>query len=147
MTGLLFLIFMASSSQVFAKEKTKQGIGGKGPSGGYVIVAGAKLKNIEVSKGNLKGHYTWSDAIQACKNSREGGFRNWVLPSTEIFHLMCQKSTVIGGFADDDTFWTSSAEGGYSAWWRRISKNENRNCDGNIMSKDYESSVRCVRSF
>jgi len=138
--GLLVVLFIVSSSQVFAQEKAKH----KGPAGGFILgeveIMGT-LIHVEVSKQDLAGTYTWSDAIQACKDSREGGFSNWILPSKEVLNLMYQNSDKIGGFASY-WFWSSSETSGNFAWYQDFN-NGNQPYD----FKDYHYTVRCVRAF
>ena len=64
----------------------------------------------EVYHEDLKGHYTWDEAKEACEALGEG----WRLPTKEELNEMYKKRDVVGGFA-----------GSYGSYW---SSTENDNC-------------------
>jgi hypothetical protein len=117
-------------------------IGDTGPGGGIVFAVEGNT-GMEVSR--LLGEYNWSDAINAAKNYRGGGFSDWHLPSRSELSLIyenLQKAGVVN--LGNAIYWSSTAASSDDAWLQRFS-------DGghNFYGKNSTSTycVRAVRAF
>lgn len=64
--------------------------------------------NLEVASKDLKGRYSWYEAIEACEELGEG----WRLPTKDELNELYKNKNTIGGFVED--FYWSSAEYGSS---------------------------------
>lgn len=147
--GLLTVIFITSSVQLFAEEKIYQ-IGDIGPAGGFIVsranVSGT-WRYIEASKEDLNGECKWDYAMAACESSTEGGFDNWILPSKAVLTLMYEnlKLKGKGNFVDDgkdDVYWSSSESNYYFAHFMYF-----RDGTPGLNNKYYTYYARCVRAF
>ena len=99
---------------------------------------------MEVSKKDLDRSYRWSEAIKACKDSREGGFKNWFLPHTEMLFFIHQNQDEIGGFAFHESYWSSSENSENDASTQFFDMGYYL---PGIQAKDNKYLVRCARAF
>ena len=81
-------------------------------------------------------------AAAVVRNATHGGFNDWFLPSKDELDLMYRNRNVIGGFSENNTYWSSS-KGSENLAWIQIFRNGVQ-MEGNRGS-DY--SVRAVRRF
>ena len=119
--GLLAVSFIANSAQVFATDK-KCTIGEKTTNGGYVFHCLSEQEKqesryagyvgLETAKEDLKGDFTWDQAVATCDASTEGGFSNWTLPTVEMlyymFHNLQLATPRVGNFPNRAFYWSSS---------------------------------------
>jgi hypothetical protein len=134
----------SSGGQVVQKEQGSSGgtykIGDKGPGGGFIFYAEGGMY-MECSM--MLGEYTWTDAINAAKNYKGGGFTDWRLPSKgelDMIYKNLRKKNLAG--LGDDWYWSSSQGNNNDAWVERFSDGNQGN-DG----KYGTGSVRAVRAF
>ena len=96
-----------------------------------------EFEAFEVYHKDLKGHYTWNEAKDACEALGEG----WRLPTKHELNEMYKKREVVGGFANTN-YWSSSEYDNYHAW-RQYFANGGQ-FSGN---KDFNYFVRAVRAL
>jgi hypothetical protein len=103
-------------------------------------VSTIKIDNLEVMTEDLESKYNWYDAMKACAVLGDG----WRLPTKDELNLLYENKEKIGGFANDDYYWSSTEDGNYDAWRQDFD-------DGNqiAMSKGRGPTryVRVVRAF
>ena len=92
----------------------------------------------EVYHEDLKGHYTWDEAKEACEALGEG----WRLPTKEELNEMYKKRDVVGGFASN-YYWSSTENDNYVAWTQNFSTG----FQGYGNKYDYDYNVRAVRAL
>jgi len=157
--GLLVVIFIVSTGQVFAQTTTYK-LGDTGPAGGIVFAQFDFFgyHNLEAAPSDeLPRYMNWSDAVKACKDKSvtvgNKTFTDWVLPLKEMLNLMYVnlKSgkdtsgatyTPVGGFYDD--WYCSSSEVNVSDA-RYQDFGDGTPYDG--YKYDVSNRVRCVRAF
>ena len=92
----------------------------------------------EVYHEDLKGHYTWDEAKEACEALGEG----WRLPTKEELNEMYKKRDVVGGFASN-YYWSSTENDNNNAW----KQNFNNGNQNNNNKNNNNNNVRAVRGF
>ena len=60
--------------------------------------------------------FTWYDAKSASNNFVVGGFRDWHLPTKDELNQLYLKRSVIGGFADNCHYWSSTEDAADNVW-------------------------------
>jgi len=154
--GLLAVIFIVSTGQVFAQTTTYK-LRDAGPAGGLVF-AQFDFFGLEAAPSDESpSRMIWGDAVKACKDKSvtvgSKTFTDWVLPSKEILDLMYVnlKSgkdkagvtyTPVGGFSSY-FYWSSSEDGGSYAWAQYFDDGY----QGNDSKDSSATRVRCVRAF
>jgi len=157
--GLLAVAFVVNTAHVFASE-TPCKVGEKGPGGGYIFVCLSEqasnltgMKGLEAAEKDLPGgsNYTWKMAMDGCKDLRDGGFSNWVLPNKEALNLMYERLYLNGnkGKFTDLYYWSSSENGGLGAWLQYFKYGYQGYYLKVSDPKGYNASndARCVRAF
>ena len=91
----------------------------------------------EVYHEDLKGHYTWDEAKEACEALGEG----WRLPTKHELNEMYKKRDVVGGFASY-LYWSSTEYDNYDAWIQSFFYGSQY-----LGNKFYYYSVRAVRAL
>lgn len=88
------------------------------------------------------GRMTWDDAMSACNNLELNGYSDWHLPTKEELNTLYQNKDRVGGFADNDGYWSSTEGDDYYAWVQYFG-------DGVLYgaNDDDEAIVRAVRAF
>jgi len=92
-------------------------IGDTGPGGGTVFYS--LYGHYMEAKGEI-GFYSWDDAMALAKNSKLGGFSDWLVPTAYELNMIYQnlKTNNLGYFFDD-YYWSSSLAHDYGyifAW-------------------------------
>ncbi|WP_076789209.1 DUF1566 domain-containing protein [Chlorobium sp. KB01] len=105
---------------------------------------------IAAMKGLSEGLFNWPDAVEACRKSETGGFRDWILPDKEQLNQLFMHKRVVGGFVQDSaTYWSSSESldgGGWikaGIWIKDFSRFGNQSAE----PKDAYNRVRAIRAF
>ena len=102
------------------------------------IVIKPGFEAFEVYHEDLKGHYTWDEAKEACEALGEG----WRLPTKNELNEMYEKRDVVGGFANSN-YWSSTENGNYSAWSQYFSTGS----QNHYGKTNYVYNVRAVRAL
>ncbi|NTW68663.1 MAG: DUF1566 domain-containing protein [Chlorobiaceae bacterium] len=105
---------------------------------------------IAAMKGLSEGLFNWQDAVDVCKKSETGGFRDWILPSKEQLNQLYLHKRVVGGFVHDSaTYWSSSESLDGGGWIKAgvwIKDFSSFGCQ-NTEPKDAYNRVRAIRAF
>ena len=96
------------------------------------------LKKKEVAPKDAPGKMTWHEAMEYAESLGDG----WRLPTRVELLQLYQLRDYIGGFASDDTYWSSSQASITSAWRQSFS-----NGDQASIGKDVSKGVRVVRDI
>jgi hypothetical protein len=115
-------------------------IGDTGPGGGIVFSVEGNT-GMEVSR--LLGEYTWSQALDAVKNYRGGGYDDWHLPSQSELSMVYENLQKPGVVNLGSQWYRSSRENGTTAAWVQYFGNGSQGAYG----KSTSYSVRAVRAF
>jgi hypothetical protein len=91
----------------------------------------------------LNGCSTPGTAAKLCDSLVLNGYSDWFLPSKDELNLMFLQKTVIGGFAADGYYWSSSDYTMYCAWAQDFRTGTQSNGHGKTV-KDF---VRAIRAF
>jgi hypothetical protein len=81
-------------------------------------------------------------AAQICANYQGGNYGDWYLPSKYELNLLYLQKTVVGGFASNNYYWSSTEYINYDAWDQAFSNGSQDNAN-----KSSTSFVRAVRAF
>jgi len=73
-----------------------------------------------------------------------GGYNDWYLPSMDELNILYQKRDEIGGFADNDFYWSSSENNNSNAYYLHFNNTNNPQRYGGKYSTNL---VRAVRAF
>ena len=85
-------------------------------SGGIVFyLDGSGHHGLIVSKSDISGKFTWSEAKAACKNLEINGYSDWFLPDKDQLYQLYFHRNVLDGFADD-FYWSSTESSPGGAW-------------------------------
>jgi hypothetical protein len=88
-------------------------VGSKGPGGGIVFyVDQSGSKGLEAKASDESGKLTWVKAIAAAGAHGSG----WHLPTKEELNLLYEQRTVVGGFDNTKSYWSSTANDNSNAW-------------------------------
>jgi len=94
-------------------------IGDTGPGGGTVFYS--FYGHYMEAKGEI-GVYSWDNALALAKDSKAGGFSDWLIPTAYELNMIYQnlKMKNMGGFLDD-YYWSSSLshDSGYIFAWEQ----------------------------
>lgn len=106
---------------------------------GYVAgqTHGLVASTVDIGEG-----MTWGKAVQLCKESRAGGFRDWRLPDKAELNRLYQNKALIGGFREVHYYWSATESDKNDAWDQSF-----RTGVSNLGYKLDNNYVRAVRSF
>jgi TolB-like protein len=111
---------------------------------GTGTVVGSGKRNTELIVESLRSAGETGRAAQLCASLNFDGHRDWFLPSKDELDLMYKnlKQRGLGGFSNNNWYWSSSQYNDYHAWNQRFS-------DGlqNASLKNGTSTVRAIRAF
>ena len=88
------------------------------------------------------GTLNWYDAMSYCDGYTVGQYDDWHLPSKYELNQLYQQQTAIGGFQQDNYYWSSTEIGNNYAWLQNFD-----NGSQNVYYKNYTDYVRAVRAF
>ena len=97
-----------------------------------------KIGNFEIAQYDFPVSMNWEDAKIFCTNLGKG----WRLPTKEELNILYQNKVAIVGFAEDDSYWSSTEFGVNYAWGQYFD-------DGvQVSSNKYvDAYVRAIRAF
>jgi|TARA_B110000879_G_scaffold22306_1_gene28924 hypothetical protein len=80
-------------------------------SGSTNVIATVRIRQLELMTKDL-GMMNWEDAKSACADLGDG----WRLPTKDELNMMYENKDEIGGFANSNSYWSSTHSGGLSYW-------------------------------
>ena len=108
---------------------------------------------IMVQKYDISSGADWNTAKSMCESSRVGGFSDWRLPTMGEFYALCEQKDEIGGFKNNDCYWSSTEYPAQSSQYVYVCF-EHEDYDGGYEYCDedwdetfYPFRVRAVRSL
>jgi Protein of unknown function (DUF1566) len=90
-----------------------------------------------ITRNQGRGSY----AAQLCATYRGGGYGDWYLPSAHELALLYQQKDAVGGFDDNDRYWSSTEVDDADVWIGYFSGGQGNN------SKNDKLAVRAIRAF
>ena len=97
-----------------------------------------RLQKFEVAQHDFPKAMTWKDAKAACAKLGKG----WRLPTKNELNVMYKNKDKIGGFANDNFYWSSTVVGGTNAFFQGFLSGFQEGT-----SKSNSGYVRAVRAF
>jgi len=88
-----------------------------------------------------------SGAAYLCYHLTEGGYNDWYLPSKDELNQLYLNRVIIGGFADDDYYWSSSEHNDIDEFNEAWDQGFDDGYQYFYAEKSYTVRVRAVRNF
>jgi uncharacterized protein (TIGR02145 family) len=114
--------------------------------GCYTIVMGAYGTAIGTGQANTTAIVSYCNEpgipARLCNDLVLNGYSDWFLPSVDEMHQLYLQKSVVGGFSDDNSYWSSSEVN----WLNSYGVNFYNGLQG-VTSKTLHFSVRAVRAF
>jgi hypothetical protein len=111
-------------------------------------VSGAKATSIGSGVTNTNAivakYGTESNAAKLCYDLVQGGYSDWVLPSSGELYVLMLNSAAIGGFTPSTFYWSSSCVNDYDAI---VSYNTNTTNIYRVLAFNLNARVRAIRYF
>lgn len=91
---------------------------------------------------NVQGLGPGSYAARICREFNGGGFTDWFLPAKDQLNILYNQKTVIGGFAGNVYYWSSTEYDIDNAWMQNFSGGQM-----NYYTKSSTNYIRAIRFF
>jgi hypothetical protein len=140
----LVFLFTGLSQVSFPKLSSAIAIGDDYVGGIVFYLDDTGSHGLVASDTDFRGTRTWDEAIMACKTSKKNGYSDWFLPDREQLAQLYLRRSVVGGFAPNNAYWSSTeSDIPDCAWLQYFSTgSQYRN-----FGKNYLFYVRAVRAF
>ena len=133
-------LIAATSDQSTGIQWYNYGYTGSTGATGTAIGTGLSNTNTII---NSQGATATNYAAGLARAYTGGGYTDWYLPSKDELNKLYLNKTAIGGFGVGNTFWSSTENSEYTAWYQSFFNGS----QSNNGTKNNPSYVRAIRSF